>query len=49
MKFTIEIRDYERGDEDHDITIDRLETAVVTMLDNDGSDGIVIVTTEDDE
>lgn len=49
MKFTIEIRDYDRGDEDRDITVKRLETAVAKMLDRDGSDGIVIVTKAEDE
>jgi hypothetical protein len=41
--FTIEIREYERGDIERDITTARIEAAITDLLGNDGSDGVVIV------
>jgi hypothetical protein len=47
MKITIEIRDYEPGEEPDPLTIDRIEAAIDNLLANDGSDGTVIVTKEE--
>ena len=43
MKFMVEIRDYEAGSKDRDITASRIESAIQRMLDRDASDGVVIV------
>lgn len=48
MKFIVEVRDYEQGSDDADITTGRIERAVQKMLDKDGSDGVVIVTRDSD-
>jgi hypothetical protein len=47
-RFIIEVRDYEPGTDPDPLTIGRIERVVQKMLDRDGSDGVVIVT-EDEE
>ena len=42
-KFTIEIREYESGRVRDQLTEDRIESAVIEMLMEDDSDGVVIV------
>lgn len=42
-KFTVEIRDYESGAVPDQLGTTRVENAVADMLDEDGSDGTVIV------
>ena len=49
MKFMIEIRDYEPGRTDRDIDVARLERSIERLLNNDGSDGVVIVKKVEDE
>ena len=44
--FIVEIRDYEAGRSDRTITSARVERAVQAVLDQDGSDGVVVVTEE---
>jgi hypothetical protein len=46
MKFIVDVRDYEAGRTDRDLTTVRIERAVQAILDRDDSDGIVIVTRE---
>lgn len=48
MIIHIEIRDYECGSVDETLTPSRIERTIKRLLDTDGSDGIVIVTIEDD-
>lgn len=44
MEFAVEIRDYESGFIEDQLTPSRIEDAIQGLLDRDGSDGIVIVT-----
>jgi hypothetical protein len=48
MKFIVEIRDYEAGTDERDLTAARIERAVQKLLERDESDGIVIVKRQDD-
>jgi len=42
-QFTIEIRDYESGEEPDRLNVARVEKAIRRLLERDGSDGVVIV------
>lgn len=48
MKIIIEIRDYECGNTEETLTQQRVERLFERVLEKDGSDGVVIVTIEND-
>lgn len=45
----IEIQDYEPGEDPDPLTNSRIEAAISALLDNDASDGTVIVTVQREE